>query len=70
MKLATSQYYQVQDQQFGNAIVIIIKPVEGDLSDACIQTLQCLSQLFNKTTTDICRLQNLDFSKLREPRIG
>jgi hypothetical protein len=70
MKPDTSHYYRVQDLQFENVIVIIIKPIEGHLSDTCIEKLLCLSRLFNEMTTDICRLQNLDFSKLREPRIG
>jgi hypothetical protein len=70
MKLNKSHYYQVQDLGFENVIVIVLKPVEGDLSDTCIKKLNCLSRLFNEMTTDVCRLRNLDFSKLIEPRIG
>jgi hypothetical protein len=70
MKPDTSHYYQVQDLRLKNMLVIIIKLVEGYLSDTCIKKLNCLSWLFNKMTTDVCRLQNLDFSKLREPRIS
>ncbi len=70
MKPDKSHYYQVQDLWFENVLVIILKPVVGYLSDTCIKTLHCLSQLFNKMITNICRLRNLDFSMLREPRIG
>ncbi len=65
-----SHYYQVQALWFENVIGIIIKPIKGYLSNTCIEKLHCLSRLFNEMTTDVCRLWNLDFSKLSEPRIG
>ncbi len=70
MKPDTSYYYWVQDLQFENIIVIIIKPVERYLSDTCIKKLHCLSWFLSKMTNDVCRLQNLNFFKLIEPRIG
>jgi hypothetical protein len=34
------------------------------------QEASLLSRLFNEMTTNVCWLRNLDFSKLRVPRIG
>jgi hypothetical protein len=70
MKPDKSHYYRVQDLNFENVIVIFLKSVDGYLSDTCIKKLHCLSRLFNEMTTDVCRLRTLDFSSLREPRIG
>ncbi len=70
MKPDKSHYYQVQDLRFESIIVIVLKPIEGCLSDTCIKKLHCSSRLFNNMTTNVCRLWNLDFSTLREPRIG
>ena len=70
MKPDASHYYRVQDLRFDNVIVIVLKPVEGYLSGTCIKKLRCLSQLFNEMTTDVCRLRNINFSELKEPRIG
>ena len=70
MKPDMSHYYRVQDLRFENVIVIVLKPVEGYLSDTCIKKLHCLSRLFNEMTTDVCRLRNMNFSELKEPRIG
>ncbi len=70
MKPDASHYYRVQDLRFENVIVIVLKPVEGYLSDTCIKKLHCLSRLFNEMTTDVCRLRNMNFSELKKPRIG
>jgi hypothetical protein len=70
MKPDKSHYYRVQDLTFENVIVIVIKSVDGYLSNTCIKKLHCLSRHFNEMTTDVCRLRILDFSSLREPRIG
>jgi hypothetical protein len=70
MKPDTSHYYRVQDLRFENVIVIVLKPVEGYLSGTCIKKLHCLRRLFNEMTADVCRLRNINFSKLKEPRIG
>jgi len=69
MKPDKSHQYQVQDLTIKNVIVIVLKSVDGFLSDTCIKKLHCLNLLFNEMTTDICRLRTLDFSSLREPRI-
>ena len=65
MKPDNNHYYQVQDLTLD-----VLKFVDGYLSDVCIKKLHCLNRLFHKTTTDVCRLRSLDFSKLKEPRIG
>ena len=70
MKPDKSHYYQVQDLMFKNIIIIVIKSVDGYLSNTCIKKLHCLSRHFNEMTTDVCRLRTLDFSSLRDPRIG
>ena len=70
MKPDNNHYYRVQDLTFKNVIVILIKSVDSYLSDSCIKKLCCLNWSFNEMTTDVCRLRNLDFSKLKEPRIG
>jgi hypothetical protein len=70
MKPDKSHQYRVQDLTIENVIVIVLKSVDGFLSNACIKKLHCLNLLFNEMTTDICRLRTLDFSSLREPRIG
>ena len=70
MKPDASHYYRVQDLRFENVIVIVLKPVEGYLSGTCIKKLHCLSRLFNEMATDVCRLRNMNFSELKEPRIG
>ena len=70
MKPDASHYYRVQDLRFENVIVIVLKPVDGYLSGTCIKKLHCLSRLFNEMTTDVCRLRNMNFSELKEPRIG
>ena len=44
--------------------------MEGYLSGTCIKKLHCLRRLFNEMTADVCRLRNINFSKLKEPRIG
>ena len=69
MKPVSNHYYRVQDLTFENIIVVVLKSVDGYLSDTSIKKLCCLIRLFNKMTTDVCRLRNLDFSKLKEPRI-
>ena len=70
MKPDNNHYYQVQDLTLKNAIVVVLKSVDGYLSDTCTKKLHCLNRLFNEMTTDVCRLRNLDFSKLKEPRIS
>jgi hypothetical protein len=70
MKLDKNHQYRVQDLTIENIIVIVLKSVDGFLSNACIKKLHCLNLLFNEMTTDVCRLRTLNFSSLREPRIG
>jgi hypothetical protein len=70
MKLDNNHYYRVQDLTLKNVIVVVLKFVDGYMSDICIKKLHCSSRLFNEMTTNVCRLRNLDFSKLREKRIG
>ena len=70
MKPNNNHYHQVQDLTLENIIVVVLKSVDGYLSDTCIKKLHCLNRLFNKMTTDVCRLRNMNFSKLKEPRIG
>jgi hypothetical protein len=70
MKPDNNHYYQVQDSTIENVLVVVLKFVDGYLSDICIKKHHCLSRLFNKMTTNICRLRNLNFTKLRKPRIG
>jgi hypothetical protein len=70
MKPDNNHYYRVKDLRSENVIVILLKSVDGYLSDTCIKKLHCLNQLFNEITTNVYRLRNFDFSKLREPRIG
>ncbi len=70
MKPDKSHQYRVQDLALEDIIVIVLKSVDVFLSDTCIKKLHCLNLLFNEMTTDICRLRTLDFSSLREPRIG
>ncbi len=70
MKPDKSHQYQVQDLTIKNVIVIVLKSVDGFLSDTCIKKLHCLNLLFNEMTTDVCRLRTLNFSSLREPKIG
>jgi hypothetical protein len=70
MKPDNNHYYRVQDLTFENVIVVVLKFVDGYLSDICIKKLHCLCRLFNEMTTNVCWLRDLDFTKLREPRIG
>ena len=70
MKPDKNHQYRVQDLRIKNVIVIVLKFVDGFLSDVCIKKLHCLNSLFNEMATDVCKLSTLDFSSLREPRIG
>jgi hypothetical protein len=70
MKPDKSYQYQVQDLTTENVIVIVLKSVDGFLSNTCIKKLHCLNSLFNEMTTDVCWLRTLNFLSLREPRIG
>jgi hypothetical protein len=70
MKPDKSHQYRVQDLTIENVIVIVLKSVDGFHSNACIKKLHCLNSLFDEMTTDVCRLCTLNFSSLREPRIG
>ena len=70
MKPDKNHQYRVQDLRIKNVIVIVLKFVDGFLSDVCIKKLHCLNSLFNEMATDVRKLSTLDFSSLREPRIG
>jgi hypothetical protein len=70
MKPDKNHQYRVQDLRIENVIVIVLKSVDGFLSDVGIKKLHCLNLLFNEMATDVCKLRILDFSSLREPRIG
>ena len=54
MKPDNNHYYQVQDLTLKNAIVVVLKSVDGYLSDTCTKKLHCLNRLFNEMTTDVC----------------
>ena len=49
---------------------MVLKFVDSFLSEVCIKKLKCLNHLFYEMVTNVCRLRTIDFSKLREPRIG
>ena len=70
MKPDKNHQYRVQDLRIENVIVIVLKFVDGFLSDECIKKLHCLNSLFNEMASDVRKLSTLDFSSLREPRIG
>jgi hypothetical protein len=54
MKPDDNHYYRVQDLSLENVIVVVLKSVDGYLSDTCTKKLHCLNGLFNEMTTDVC----------------
>ena len=53
MKPDKNHQYRVQDLRIKNVIVIVLKFVDGFLSNVCIKKLHCLNSLFNEMATDV-----------------
>ncbi len=59
MKPDKNHQYRVQDLRIENIIVIVLKFVDGFLSNVCIKKLHCLNSLFNEMATDVRKLSTL-----------
>ncbi len=70
MKPSNNHQYQVMDLVLDNIIVWVLSPQELYLSLNDIENLSSINSLYCKMVHDIMRLKEMDFLKLREPRIG
>jgi hypothetical protein len=60
----------VSDVVLNNVIVELLKPSESFLTDEDVANLSEVNCLYQEMIHDVVRLRTLDFSQLREPRIG
>ena len=70
MKPSLNHQYRVEGLILQNVIVIILRESDGFLSPIDIKNLSAVNSLYNEVIRDVCLFRKLDFSPLREPRIG
>ena len=70
MKPSLNHQYRVLDLCLNNVIVELIKSSESFLTNEDIMSLSEVNSLYREMTHNITNLRMVDFTRLKEPRIG
>jgi len=70
MKPSLNHQYRVSDLCLDNVIVELIKSSESFLTNEDIMSLSEVNSLYREMTHDVTNLRMVDFTRLKEPRIG
>jgi hypothetical protein len=70
MKPSNKHQYRVIDPMLDNILVCVLSPQDMYLSPDNVEALSSIDLLYRKMVHDVMRLKGIDFSKLRELRIG
>lgn len=70
MKPSLNHQYRVSDLRLDNVIVELIKSSESFLTNEDIMSLSEVNSLYREMTHDVTNLRMVDFTRLKEPRIG
>jgi len=70
MKPSLNHQYQVSDLCLDNVIIELIKSSESFLTNEDIMSLSEVNSLYQEMTHDVTNLRMVDFTRLKEPRIG
>ncbi len=70
MKPSLEHQYRVKDLSLDNVIVEVLKSTESFMTDEDVANLAEVNSLYREMVRDFVKLRTLDFSELREPRIG
>jgi hypothetical protein len=70
MKPSNKHQYRVIDPVLDNIVMCVLSPQDMYLSPSDVETLSSINLLYRKMVHDVMRIKVMDFSKLREPRIG
>jgi hypothetical protein len=70
MKPSDKHQYRVIDPVLNNIVVCVLNPQDMYLSPDDVETLSSINSLYREMVHDVMRLKGMDFSKLREPKIG
>ncbi len=70
MKPSLNHQYWVSDLSLDNVIVELLKSSESFLMDVDVANLSEVNYLYQEMVHNVVKFKTLDFSELREPRIG
>ncbi len=70
MKPSQSHYYRVKDLRLDKVVVFLIKSYKLYLMDAELVNLMSLSKTYHEMINNVLRLQSVNFSSLKQPRLG
>ncbi len=70
MKPSLDHQYRVENLSLDNVIMEVLKSTESFMTDEDVANLAEVNSLYREMVRDFVKLRTLDFSELREPRIG
>jgi hypothetical protein len=70
MKPSLNHQYMVSDVVLDNVIIKLLKHSKSFLTNEDVANLSKINGMYQEMVNDVTRLRTLDFSQLREPRIG